>query len=221
MRTTRFTRGVVAGLSLAVVALVGGLYAPLAAATEAPPAGQMRGEELRTAMRSLWEDHVTWTRLYIVSVAASLPDAELAAQRLLRNQTDIGNAIKPFYGEAAGNGLTALLRDHILGAAEVLAAAKAGDQAKTAAAKQQWYVNADEIAAFLSRANSTSWPLAEMQAGMKMHLGLTLQEAVNRLQGKYADDIRDYDRIREHILGLADLLAKGLVAQFPERFAQS
>lgn len=39
-------------------------------------------------------------------------------------QTDIGNAIKPFYGDEAGNKLAALLHEHIVGAANVLAAAK-------------------------------------------------------------------------------------------------
>ncbi|HSB73132.1 MAG TPA: hypothetical protein VLH58_03410 [Candidatus Methylomirabilis sp.] len=201
--------------ALTLVACATSLTAPLAA----PPVGpQIRAADFQQAMRKLWEDHATWTRLYIVSVAGSLPDADLTAQRLLQNQTDIGNAVKTFYGEAAGNQLTALLRDHILGAAELLAAAKAGDKPGTDAASQKWYANADDIAVFLSRANGKAWPLADMKAGMKMHLDLTLREAVNRLQGRYAEDIRDYDQIHEHILGLADLLSQGIIAQFPERF---
>src|SRR5580658_5179069 len=78
-------------------------------------------------MRKLWEDHITWTRLYIVNALADLPSKEATANRLLRNQIDIGNLIKPFYGNADGNKLSALLKDHILIAAEVIAAAKAGD----------------------------------------------------------------------------------------------
>lgn len=42
------------------------------------------------AMRKLWEDHVTWTRLAIVSFAGDLPDLPATQRRLLRNQTDIG-----------------------------------------------------------------------------------------------------------------------------------
>ena len=68
------------------------------------------------AMRKLWEDHVTWTRLAIVSFAHDLPDLPATQERLLRNQEDIGNAIKPYYGDAAGNQLTALLKEHIVGA---------------------------------------------------------------------------------------------------------
>src|SRR5512146_1905840 len=108
---------------------------------------------LRQAMRKLWEDHVTWTRLVIVSTAADLPDRDATTQRLLRNQQDIGDAVKGFYGDAAGAKLTELLRAHILGAADVLAAARSGDAGRVAAAKQAWYRNADELAAFLSAAN--------------------------------------------------------------------
>jgi hypothetical protein len=91
--------------------------------------GKLKGNQIvfHDAMRKLWEDHITWTRLYIISAAEDLPDKALTAQRLLQNQADIGDAIKRFYGEAAGDQLTALLEEHILIAAELIDAAKAGD----------------------------------------------------------------------------------------------
>ncbi|HEX3102669.1 MAG TPA: hypothetical protein VHQ01_12785, partial [Pyrinomonadaceae bacterium] len=61
----------------------------------------------RAAMRKLWEDHITWTRLFIVSTIGDLPDKTATSIRLLQNQTDIGNAVKSFYGDAAGEKLTA------------------------------------------------------------------------------------------------------------------
>src|SRR5215831_2653258 len=88
-----------------------------------------RAEAFHDAMRRLWEDHIIWTRQYLVSAIAGLPDADAAAARLLRNQQDIGDAVKPFYGDAAGDRLTALLRDHILIAVDVVAAAKTNDGA--------------------------------------------------------------------------------------------
>jgi hypothetical protein len=174
--------------------------------------------DFRNAMRKLWEDHITWTRLYIISEAHSLPDKDVTAQRLLQNQTDIGNAVKPFYGDAAGNQLTALLRDHILGAVDLLAAAKANDKPKLDAASAKWYANGNDIADFLSAANPQAWPRDAMRAEMKMHLDVTLKEATDRLGGKYADDVRDYDEVHAHILKLADTLSAGIVAQFPDRF---
>src|SRR5689334_9162533 len=150
------------------------------------------------AMRKLWEDHITWTRLFIVSAATesgNLPDPGPTVDRLLQNQTDIGDAIKPFYGNAAGDQLTALLRVHILTAADIVAAAKAGDTSAETVAIDAWYSNANDIAAFLHAANPSRWSLAELQSMMKDHLDLTLQEAVDRLESHYAADVADYDRV--------------------------
>src|SRR5919202_2340779 len=105
--------------------------------------------QLRGDMRGLWEDHVTWTRVVIISAAAGLPDYQVAVGRLLKNQEDIGNAIKPFYGEAAGTELTRLLKDHITTAADLLVAAKTGNTSAQQEASTRWYANADDIARFL------------------------------------------------------------------------
>jgi hypothetical protein len=175
--------------------------------------------EFHDAMRKLWEDHVTWTRLYIVSAAAGLPDKDATTQRLLQNQTDIGNAVAGFYGRAAGDKLTALLRDHILIAADIVTAAKAGDNAKVAAADKRWHANANEIAAFLHKANPKHWPEATLQSAMKIHLDQTLDEATHQLKGDYAASVKDYDHVVEHILGMADVLSDGIIKQYPEKFA--
>jgi hypothetical protein len=174
--------------------------------------------DFNNGMRKLWEQHVMWTRLYIISVAHDLPDQNLTAQRLLQNQVDIGNAVKPFYGEDAGNQLTALLKDHILIAAELLKDAKADDTAAFNDALARWYANANDIAGFLSSANPKSWPLDQMQSMMKAHLDLTLKEASDRLHGNYQADIQDYDAVENEILGMADMLTNGIIAQFPSKF---
>jgi len=172
----------------------------------------------RSAMRKLWEDHVTWTRLAIISLTTNSPDTEATVGRLLRNQTDIGNAIKPFYGKAAGNQLTALLRQHILIAADLVGAAKAGKADQLAQAQSRWTANADQIAAFLHKANPRAWKLAAMKAMLHEHLKLTTQEAVARLQANWNADVAAYDEIHRQALHMADMLSAGIVKQFPRRF---
>jgi hypothetical protein len=188
-----------------------------------PDAVSPSGEEVafRAEMRRLWEDHIVWTRQVVVSFAGDLPDLKRAEGRLLRNQADIGRAIAPYYGRAAGARLTALLREHILGAAGVLGAAQAGDAGKLKAAQARWSRNADQIAAFLSAANPRHWPLSEMRAMMSAHLALTLQEAVARLGGRWEADVAAYDKVHHQALAMADMLSGGIVEQFPERFRQA
>ncbi|HEY6232406.1 MAG TPA: hypothetical protein VIW64_14185 [Pyrinomonadaceae bacterium] len=178
-----------------------------------------KGTALHDAMRKLWEDHIIWTRVFIISAAADTPDKAAATNRLLQNQVDIGNAIKPYYGDAAGDKLTSLLKEHITTAAEVVAAAKAGDKLKQDDATRRWFANADQIAAFLSDANPKSWPRAEMQKMMHDHLNLTTEEVVARLHGNWAADIAAFDKVHEQILHMADMLAEGIVKQQPAKFS--
>ena len=142
----------------------------------------------------------------------------MTERRLLRNQADIGDAIRPFYGKAAGNGLTRLLREHITGAVDLLAAARSGDAAKLAQAKAAWYANGRRVADFLSAANPHNWGRADMRSMMRTHLDQTLAEGVDQLQGRYAAGVREYDAVHAHILAMADELASGIIKQFPSRF---
>jgi len=186
--------------------------------THASPTPTKKAVTLRTDMRKLWEDHITWTRLAIISLESGTPDTEATVSRLLQNQTDIGNAVKPFYGNAAGDELTRQLRSHILIAADVIAAAKGGDSAKLADAQVRWIQNADDIAKVLDSVNPRYWKLPVLKAEMQMHLDLTTEEAVARLKGDWTGDVAAYDKVHQHILHMSDLLANGLIKQFPKRF---
>ena len=177
--------------------------------------------DFQDAMRRLWSDHVAYTRLFIVSAAAGSPDKDATAQRLLQNQADIGNAVAQFYGSDAGNKLTALLKDHILIAANIVTAAKAGDNAKVTSENKRWHDNATDLAKFLHGANPKNWPEATLQSALFTHLDQTLNEASHQLKGNYAASMKDYDEAMGHMLMVADTLTNGSVAQFPSKFSNA
>ncbi len=171
----------------------------------------------RAGMRKLWSDHVIWTREYIVSAVAGMPDADAAAGRLLLNQEHIGNAIVPYYGKPAGSKLTGLLKQHIMIAVDLVAAAKAGDQAKFTQKDAEWSQNAEEIAGFLSSANP-NWSKSDLVDLLGQHLSLTKKEAVARLSKDWDADVKAFDDIFVEILTVADALSEGIVKQFPAKF---
>ena len=187
-------------------------------ATTAEAKSASKDCQFRMAMRKLWEEHIVWTRSVIVSAAGDLAGVQPDVDRLMRNQVDIGNAIKPYYGSEAGEGLTKLLKEHISGAYEVIVAAKAGDKHRLDNANKAWYANADEIAVYLSKANPRYWPEGPMKAHMKDHLDLTEAAAVVRLQKGWGDDAAAYDKVHDQILKMADMLSDGIIRQFPEKF---
>ena len=175
-------------------------------------------EPVRLALRKLWSDHVIWTRGYIVAAVASTPDADAAAGRLLANQEDIGAAVAGFYGKDAGDRLTELLKEHILIAVDLVAAARADDQAGFARHDARWTRNIETIAKFLAGANPF-WKEADVLDLLALHLKLTKDETVARITGDWAADVKAFDDIFTEILVLADAIHDGLAAQFPERFA--
>jgi hypothetical protein len=115
----------------------------------------------------------------------------------LKNQEEIGNAIKPFYGDQAGNQLTSQLKDHITIAVDLLEAAESGNSIALEEIGEKWHANADKIATFLSAAN-LNWTKEDMLNMLNEHLSLTKTEAVARLTGDHATYVATFDALYKH-----------------------
>lgn len=169
-------------------------------------------------MRALWEAHGAWTHMVIVSFVGNLPNLTAAEQVLLQNQVDIGNAVKPYYGTAAGNKLTQLLKAHILGAVKVLVAAKSGEKTMLTQAETEWFANGRQIADFLHAADPRFLSRHAARRMMNIHLNQVIQQGVDELKGNYAADARAFAPYIRHILDMADMISGGIIQQFPSRF---
>ncbi|MFC5470660.1 glycosyltransferase [Cohnella suwonensis] len=194
---------------------VGSAYAAPAIKKQAcytPARVQLQGD-----LRKLWIDHVVWTRNYIVSAVSGADDQAKVLERLLRNQQDIGNAIKPYYGDAAGDKLAELLTEHILLAGNIVDAAIKGNAADVDKNNKLWYANADEMARFLSKANP-NWSEQELKKMLYEHLQLVTDALTTRLNKDWAGDIAAFDKGEQHMIRFADILVDGIVKQFPAKF---
>jgi hypothetical protein len=148
----------------------------------------------------------------------NLPNLPAEERVLLHNQVNIGNAVKPYYGTAAGNKLTSLLKAHILGAVKVLEAAKSGSQSELARAEAAWFENGRQIADFLHHADPRFLSLPAARKMMKVHLAQVIQQAVDELQGKYLADARAFAPYIRHLLHMADMISGGIIQQLPAKF---
>ena len=96
--------------ALVALALSGGHDTPRRTASRRPPPTARR-DELRVcapAGNRVPGGSREWTRLgECISLTTDSPNTKATVARLLRNQSDIGNAIKPYYGAKAGNELSA------------------------------------------------------------------------------------------------------------------
>lgn len=182
------------------------------------PGGISRAEQmLNNNMRLLWEQHVYWTRMAILSMIFELPDAQPVTDRLLQNPKDFEAALRPYYGQEIAAKFAELLTSHLTIAAELVAAAKAGDSTAAADAEKRWYANADEIAAFLGDINPY-WSTQMWKSMLDRHLDMTKEEAVDLLTQKYQDSIDTFGNIEQEALAMADMMTQGIVKQFPQLF---
>lgn len=171
--------------------------------------------EFKNHMRLLWEQHVAWTRMAIISLVFGLPDTDVVLARLLQNPPDMGNALKPFYGESIANAFSNLIKEHLVIAVDLVKAAKAGDTNAAAAAEKRWYANADQIVDFLAHINPY-FPKDEFRKMFYDHLALTKAEAVTMLNKDYKTSVQLYDRIEREALMMADMISNAILIQFPQ-----
>lgn len=173
--------------------------------------------DLRMAERRLWIDHVLWTRSFIVSDLASLEDKGDVLERLLKNQDDIGNSIKPYYGEDARNKLAKLLREHIELASQVVDSAKRGNKADLEKYNKLWYNNANQIAVFLSSSNP-NYSNETLKDMLHKHLDFVKAQAVARLNNNWKSDINAFYKGEDHMIMFADTIVDSIIKQFPQKF---
>lgn len=173
--------------------------------------------ELWNKNRLLWEQHVTWTRMAITAIVFNVPDLKFVLARLLRNATDMGNALRPYYGDKIVDAYRDLISEHLMIAADLVTAAVNGDTEKAKQKEADWYRNADEIAEFLNRIN----PYIDKEAMRKMlysHLALTKLEAVCMIQKNFELEVQVFDQIEAEALMMADMISEGIFKQFPYMF---
>jgi hypothetical protein len=224
--STRASLAAVAVAAAVAGAVISGVRTAEGTTTSTMPVSSPSAFTFHDAMRKLWEDHITWTRNVVISFEVNvpksretLPDLGAALDRLFENQVDIGNAIKPYYGNDNGNELTALLHDHIAIAGEILQAVKTGDTAAYEDANARWYANAHDIAVFLSQTlDPPIGTLADMDQMMRDHLDATTDEVVARHNGDWTADVAAYEKVHAQALQMADMLSDGIIANFPSKF---
>ena len=171
--------------------------------------------ELRNKVRVIWEQHVYWTRMFITSLINDSPDLDAVWTRLLRNTIDMGNAHRQFYGEQLGDQTSALIKEQLVIAADLVRAAKAGDMQSFEYIDKKWHANADDIVNFLISIN----PYISQQDTREnyyKYLDLTKKEMVFLLQKDYPSSINTFDEIERQGLEMADGISSAIIKQFPQ-----
>ncbi len=206
------------------IAICPGPTYPVPAPYEGPP--QSPGSDggitqaemaLSNDMRRLWQEHVMWTRMLILTMADKLGGEDTATKRLLENPGDLGRVFGRYFGGAAGKAVSDLLTEHLVVGKELIKATVDKNTMAAADANRRWYQNADAIAKAMASLSS-HYDQQELQSMLYRHLDLTKQEVGMRLAQNYPADADVYDMISQQANEMADYFTNGIVKQFPRQF---
>lgn len=173
--------------------------------------------KLLEQMNLVWEQHIMWTRMLLISIAENLKDLDATQNRLLRNPRDIADIFRIYYGNNVANEIQRLLTEHLTIGKELIVALKNKDNEKANMLNTNWYKNADKMAEFFSRINPF-YGKEEVRQMFYEHLKLTTNEVNARLKGNYVEDINAYDLVQREILKMSKFFVNGIINQFPNLF---
>ena len=168
-------------------------------------------------MNLVWEQHIMWTRMLLISIAENLKDLEATQTRLLENPKDIADVFRTYYGNNVANEIQRLLTEHLVIGKDLIVALKNKNQEQANSLSLKWYQNADSMAEAFSSINPF-YPKEEIRRMLYEHLRLTTEEVNARLKGNYPADIKAYDMVQEEILRMSQFFVNGIVSQFSNLF---
>ena len=173
--------------------------------------------EWKSIMRRLWGEHVAWTRSAVSSLVFESPDASVVVARLLRNTTDMGCVLEPYYGQRVAHLYSRLLAEHITLVGDLIKATSEGSVEKAAEIEKKWFRNGAEIATFLSRINPYI-PAEEIREMFDEHLLFIKQGMTNMFNKDFEASILIFDDMEMEAMDMADELAEAVIKQFSYMF---
>lgn len=173
--------------------------------------GNNMGVDLRQRMRMAWLNHITLVKFYLISFFENLSSQNAWKDAVYKNAEEILAIFAQYYPASAMQRFRKLFMEHLRLTDEVAAGLKA-DPAFSGEAMENWYINAEEIASFLSR-QTPAYNETELRKMFYDHLDMERQQMEAYLDGDYETDIEIYLRSQQNMIELADFLASGLLAR--------
>ena len=173
--------------------------------------GNNMGVDLRQRMRMAWLNHITLVKFYLINFFENLSSQNAWKDAVYKNAEEILAIFAQYYPASAMQRFRKLFMEHLRLTDEVAAGLKA-DPAFSGAAMENWYINAEEIASFLSR-QTPAYNETELRKMFYDHLDMERQQMEAYLDGDYETDIEIYLRSQQNMIELADFLTSGLLAR--------
>lgn len=173
------------------------------------PSGFTVGKE--ASMRKLWNDHIVWTRQYMISEMNNLPDKEAVLTRLRANARSISEEMSELHPSVDEQTMVSMLDSTVLFVTKLIFETNVGGTRTGAYETKEVLMKLmDRMALYLNSVNE-GWKLPEMKMLLQGYLNETHNEILARKNQIWDADIAAYDRLNNHVLKIADAFASGTI----------
>ena len=177
--------------------------------------------QLYAGLEQLLREHVDLTANVVQTAITRGPSSaqtKAALAALDQNTQGLGRAIGSVYGSAAQAQFLKLWRAHIGYFVNYTLGVATGDQAKVATAKKDLAGYISQFSVFI--AGATKLPKTAVAADLQGHVS-TLETAINAIVAKSPEASAALLAAENHMAGTGAVLAQGIAASMPAKFASS
>lgn len=184
----------------------------------------------RMDSRTLWTRYALGMINYSVSDFGGMPSTPAVEKNLSRNAAGVGDYFVPYYGITAGTKIGSLLTVICKNGVAVVNAIK--NKQDVAVYRGIWIKQIDELAIYFNELNPSQYPrdlIAEMLTNL---VGFWVTDFEARFANDFATDAVALDNILKVAVtgipnhankgysSIADILSRGIIAQFPLSFVE-
>ena len=123
---------------------------------------------------------------------------------------DFSTICNLFFGQEIAEQFIYLLSQHIIIFSSLVDSMYIGNQQAANLNQSDWYGNAESIAVFMARLNS-SWNYQEWYDLLVRYLKMLIDEALAIFSADYRKEIAIYDWLQHHSLRMADYMSRGVM----------
>lgn len=175
------------------------------------PLGNMQCEcSMKEKLRKVFTDHVIYTKLYMEKYGTSRAETAVILKRLLSNQDDIANTLKPVIGIKQSKELARLLKQHIQLSGSMIAYVYQRDKKLADEAALKVFQNGRQVAEFLTELNPKTLPLRITEEMFDMHNKQVFKLAWCHGWKEYKEEAHVFDEYLVHMLRMSDAIAKAV-----------
>ena len=172
---------------------------------------------LNNQMRRIWLENIFYIKFALLSIIYNLDNKTIAFKNLTQNVMNIQNVFSRYYSPEIAEKFANLIKNHILITLDIFNVIKKNDTKTLTNLESELRANSQEISNFLASINP-NFDKNKLNDMLNSHNMNIKNFAVLTKDKKYEQANDLFDKMKNEILMMADMLTNWIIMTFPNKF---